>query len=262
MRFEWEGRSIDVREAGAGPSVVLVHGYPLDGAMWSGVARGLATRFRVLKPDLPGRGESAVPAAGDLETYAAYVEALVDAVPAPVGLAGFSMGGYVALALLRRARAAVAALALVDTRAEADDEEGKRKRDEAIELVRSAGVEKIAETMVPRMLAPPSLANRDLVERLRRIILRQRPETVEADLTAMRGRRDATDVLPGLRVPTRVIVGEEDALTPPALSEKMADAIPGARLVRIAAAGHLSPMERPGAVTAALSELFGASLPV
>ena len=260
MRLEWEGREIDVREAGTGPSVVLVHGYPLDGAMWSGVARSLSARFRVFKPDLPGRGENPVAAAGDLDAYAGFLEALVASLPAPVGLAGFSMGGYVAFALLRRARVAVHALALVDTRAEADDEAGRAKRDEAIALVRASGVEKIAEAMVPRLVAPPSLANRDLVERLRRIIVRQKPETVEADLTAMKTRRDATALLAGLRVPTRVLVGDEDALTPPELSERMAAAIPGARLVRIPAAGHLTPMERPGAVTAALSDLFGSAL--
>ena len=260
MRLELDGRSIDVRETGSGPSVILLHGYPLDGAMWSGVARGLAPRFRVFKPDLPGRGENPLPATGDLDSYAAFVEALVAAVPTPVGLAGFSMGGYVALAILRRARASLGALALVDSRAEGDDEEGKGKRDEAIALVRASGVEKIAETMVPRLLAPASLENRDLVERLRRIILRQKPGTVESDLSAMRGRADSTDLLPSLRVPTAILVGDADALTPPALSEKMADAIPGARLVRVAAAGHLTPMERPGAVGAVLAELFGAAL--
>ncbi|HEY7113825.1 MAG TPA: alpha/beta fold hydrolase [Thermoanaerobaculia bacterium] len=260
MRLEWGGQAIDVREAGSGPSIVLVHGYPLDGAMWSGVARTLAARFRVLKPDLPGRGENPAAASGDIEGYADFLEALVAALPSPVGVAGFSMGGYVALALLRRRPENVRAVAFVDTRAEADDEEGKKKRDEAIATVRADGVEKIADGMVPRLLSEPALAHRDLVERVRRIILRQKPETVAADLTAMRGRRDATDLLAGLGLPALVVVGERDALTPPALSERMASAIPGARLVTIPGAGHLAPMERPGAVAAALGEFFIAVL--
>ena len=90
MRLEWGGQAIDVREAGAGPALVLVHGYPLDGAMWSGVARTLAARFRALKPDLPGRGENPVAASGDIEGYADFLEALVKTLPSPVGLAGFS----------------------------------------------------------------------------------------------------------------------------------------------------------------------------
>ncbi len=260
MRVDWAGQGIDIREAGSGPCVVLVHGYPLDGAMWSGVARTLATRFRVFKPDLPGRGENPVPAPASLDGYAEFLGALVRQLPEPVGLAGFSMGGYASLALLRSAPAAVRAVALVDTRAEADDEEGKKKRDEAIATVRSGGVAKIADAMVPRLLAEASLSNRDLVDRLRRIILRQKPETVEADLSAMKERRDATDLLSGLRMPVLVLVGEQDALTPPPFSEKMAAAIPGAKLVRVAGAGHLTPMERPGAVAAALGDFFAASL--
>ncbi len=260
MRLDWGGHPVDVREAGVGPCVVLVHGYPLDGAMWSGVARMLATRFRVFKPDLPGRGENPAPAPQDLEGSTDFLEALVRALPAPVGLAGFSMGGYVCLALLRRGPGSVRALALVDTRAEADDEEGKKRRDEAIALVRSDGVAKIAEGMVPKLLAEASLSNRDLVDRLRRIILRQKPETVEADLSAMRGRPDSSDLLPGIRIPTLVLVGEQDALTPPGLSQKMAAAIPGAKLVTIAGAGHLTPMERPGAVSAALGDFFASTL--
>ena len=260
MRLEWGGQAVDVREAGSGPALVLVHGYPLDGAMWSGVARTLAVRFRVLKPDLPGRGENPVAASGDIEGYGDFLEALVKTLPSPVGLAGFSMGGYVALALLRRQPENVRAVALVDTRAEADDEEGRKKRDEAIATVRSEGVAKIADGMVPRLLSEAALANRDLVERVRRVILRQKPETVASDLSAMRGRRDATDLLAGLGRPTLVLVGEKDALTPPALSERMAAAIPGAKLVTIPGAGHLTPMERPGAVAAALGEFFAGAL--
>ncbi len=260
MRLQWSGHSIEVREAGAGPCVILLHGYPLDGAMWSGVARGLATRFRVLKPDLPGHGENPAAAPDHLDGHADFVEAIVRELPAPVGLAGFSMGGYVSLALLRRGATALRALALVDTRAEADDDEGRKKRDDAIAVARSGGATKIADAMVPKLLSEASLGSRDLTERLRRIILRQKPETIAADLAAMRDRPDAAALLAQIRIPTAVLVGELDALTPPALSERMADAIPGARLVKIPGAGHLTPMERPGAVAAALGDFFAGAL--
>jgi pimeloyl-ACP methyl ester carboxylesterase len=114
--------------------------------------------------------------------------------------------------------------------------------------------------MLPRLLSERSLARRELVERVERIMNRQKPETVEGDLTAMRNRPDARPSLSGIRIPTLVLVGEEDALTPPADSEAMAAAIPGARLTRIAEAAHLTPMERPGAVAAALGEFFAAAL--
>lgn len=260
MDLEWKGAPARVREMGQGPPVVLVHGYPLDGAMWSGVARALATRFRVLKPDLPGRGDTAAASEGSLEDYADFVSAILDRLSERTGLAGFSMGGYVTLAVARRRHPFLGALALVDTRASADDAAGKAKRDEAIATARAEGPPAIAEAMLPRLVAPASLTRGDLAERVRRIILRQRPETIEGDLAAMRDRPDARDVLPGIAVPALVVVGEADALTPPADSEAMAAAIPGARLVRIPEAGHLTPMERPGAVSAALGDFFAAAL--
>jgi pimeloyl-ACP methyl ester carboxylesterase len=245
---------------GSGPAVVLVHGYPLDGAMWSGVARLLSRRFRVLKPDLPGRGETPADSAGTIADYADFLEAILAELPAPVGLAAFSMGGYAALALLERRPERLKAVALVDTRASGDDDAGKAKRDEAIATVRSAGVSAIAQAMLPRLLAPTSLQNRDLVERVQRIMQRQSPKTVEADLTAMRDRPDRRGELARVAIPALVVVGDGDTLTPPSDAQAMVDGIPGARLVTIPAAGHLTPMERPGAVAAALDEFFGAAL--
>src|SRR6476469_9118428 len=95
MRMEWAGRPADVREIGKGPAVILIHGYPLDGAMWSGVARALSAQFRVLKPDLPGRGNTEAPAPEGIEGYADFLETIVGSLDGPVGLAGFSFGGYI-----------------------------------------------------------------------------------------------------------------------------------------------------------------------
>jgi len=261
MEISWRGQSTRIREMGEGPAVVLVHGYPLDGAMWSGVARAMSSRFRVFKPDLPGRGETPATASATIEEYADFVGAILEALPSPSGLAGFSMGGYVALALARRRSPKLAALALVDTRASADDAAGKAKRDEAIATVGSAGVPAIAEAMLPRLLAPSALSNADLVERLNRIMLRQKPETVAADLAAMRDRPDSRSMLADVAIPTLVVVGDADALTPPADSHAMVEAIAGARLVTVPAAGHLTPMEWPGAVATALGDFFTAALP-
>ena len=260
MDILWKDQPARIREMGTGAPVLLLHGYPLDGAMWSGVARALMARFRVLKPDLPGRGDTPAPSGGKMEEYADFLEAILEAVGSPAGVAGFSMGGYAALALARRRPEHLAALALVDTRAQGDDDAGRAKRDEAIATVRSAGLASIADAMVPKLLSPASIGNRDLVERVRRIILRQKPETAEADLTAMRDRADSRPMLASIAIPALIVVGAEDALTPPADSEAMASAIPGARLTTIPGSAHLAPMERPGAVAAALSEFFGATL--
>jgi len=260
MQMEWAGHPADVREIGSGNPIVLVHGYPLDGAMWSGVARALSTRFRVLKPDLPGRGNTEAPTPDSIEGYADFLEAIVAGLEGPVGLAGFSFGGYICMAYLKRGPEKIRAAAFVDTRAVADDDAGRRKRDETIAAIRSNGVAPVVESMPAKLLSPESLAKRDLVERVQRIISRQNPETIVADLIAMRDRPDSSDFLPRIAIPALVLVGERDALTPPADSEAMAAAIPGARLVTVPGAGHLTPMERPKAVSGALEDFFGSAL--
>src|SRR5262245_17307661 len=144
---EFAGRTIDVRQVGHGPVVVLVHGYPLDGAMWSSVARRLSDRFHVLKPDLPGRLDNPADPEGSMASYADFIDSVVASAEAPVGLAGFSMGGYVSFELMKRRPPAVRALALIDTRAAADDEAGKSNRQAAIASVKAEGVGPIAEAM-------------------------------------------------------------------------------------------------------------------
>jgi 3-oxoadipate enol-lactonase len=255
------GGGFEIRELGSGPTLVLVHGYPLDGGMWSAVARILSERFRVVKPDLPGRAENALPAAGTMESYAAFLDEIVRAAGGPVGLAGFSMGGYAALAFLRRRPEAVRALALVDTRAGSDDDAGRAKRDEAISDVRARGAAAAADAMLDKLLSPESRGRADMVERVRRMILRQKPETLESDLTAMRDRADQTGILSEIRVPTLVLVGELDTVTPPGPAREMASAIPGAEFVEIPGAGHLSPVEKPKVVAAALGAFFARALP-
>jgi 3-oxoadipate enol-lactonase len=153
----------------------------------------------------------------------------------------------------------VGGFALVDSRAGADDEAGRAKRTEAIATVRSGGVDPIAQAMLPKLLSPEGLKRPDLAERATRMMTRQKPETVAADLEALRDRPDSTSFLASIAVPTLLVVGEKDVLTPPSESQAMAAAIPGARLVTIPGAGHLAPMERPRAVAAALLEHFSAA---
>jgi len=150
------------------------------------------------------------PATGKIEDYADFVEALLSQLTEPAGLAGFSLGGYVALAVVGRGTARLGALALLDTRAAADDEAGKAARDAAIEKVRSGGAAAIADDIIGKLLAPASLQNMNLIERLKRIILRQKPETLESDLAAMRDRPDSTDSLARISAPTIVLAGDHD----------------------------------------------------
>jgi pimeloyl-ACP methyl ester carboxylesterase len=260
VRLKWRGREIEIRELGQGPALLLIHGYPLDGAMWSAVSRRLSDRFRVLKPDLPGRPDNLAEPDGSIESYADFIQSVAAAAGEPFGLVGFSMGGYVALALMKRRPEAVRALALVDTRAVADDEATRAKRVEAIATLQAEGVEPIAESMLGKLLAPASLARRELVDRVRRIILRQKADTLKSDLLAMRDRADSTELLREIAVPTLVVVGEHDVISPQAECEMMAKAIPNAKLVTIPGAGHLTPMETPGSVAESLGGFFASSL--
>lgn len=260
VRMTWREQAVEVREVGSGPTIVLVHGYPLDGAMWSSVARRLSSKFRVLKPDLPGRADNPVEPDGSIDSYADFLRATIEGAGGSVGLAGFSMGGYVCLALMKRHPANVRALALVDTRAGADDEATQQARNEAIATLRQSGTAPIADAMLKKLLAPESLTRGDLADRVRRIILRQRPAAVESDLKAMRERPESTTFLPEISIPTLVLAGEQDAISPPSEGEAMAKAIPGGRFVVIPAAGHLTPMESPGGTARALEDFFAEAL--
>ena len=260
MRAKYQLRNVAVREEGSGPAVVLVHGYPLDGDMWSDVSGRLASKFRVLRPDLPSRRDTPHPPSPTLAEYAAWIGAVVDAAGGKAGVAGFSMGGYVLLELLRARPEAVAAAAFVDTQAGADDPAGREARNRAIFTAREMGPIAVAERMIPKLLSRGGRSRAALVERVRAIVRRQNPNSIENDLLGMRDRVDSTPSLASISVPALVVVGAEDAITPPAKAEAMARAIPGAELVTIAGAGHLSPMEDPAAVASALSAFFEKSL--
>jgi len=260
MRVKYQARNVEVREEGAGPAVVLVHGYPLDGDMWAEVSRRLAAKFRVLRPDLPSRRDTPHPSQPTMAEYAGWIAAVVDAAGGKAGVAGFSMGGYVLFELLRTRPETVAAAAFVDTQASADDGGARQNRNRAIFTAREMGPSAVSDGMIPKLLSTSGRGRPDLVSRVRAIVRRQNPNSIEHDLLAMRERADSLPSLGAIGVPTLVVVGSEDAITPPAKAEEIARGIAGAALVTIPGAGHLAPMENPDAVAAALSEFFARSL--
>jgi len=257
MRAPYQLRNVLVREEGEGPLVVLIHGYPLDGDMWEDVSRRLASRFRVLRPDLPSRRDTPHPMQPTMAEYARWIELVVEAAGGKAALAGFSMGGYVLLELLRRKPQMVAAAAFVDTQAGPDTPEARQARNRSLFTAREMGPAAVSEAMIPRLLSRRGRSDAALVGRVRAMVRRQSPSSIENDLLAMRERTDSFPSLASIAAPALVLVGAEDELTPPDKSEAMARAIPGARLERIDGAGHLTPMERPDDVAAALGAHFG-----
>ena len=243
-----------------GPPLVLLHGFPLDPRAWQEVAEFTALNRLTVRPALRDFGHSHEFA--DADSPAFTVELLADDVHAlltelkllPCVLGGLSMGGYVALAFARKYAADLRGLALVDTKAAADTPEARQGREEMIALVRREGTPAVVAQMLPKMTGPGvTPAAR---ERLRRIMLDQSADGIALACMAMRDRPDFTGDLPKLNVPTAVVVGEQDAITPPELARSMADALPDCKLTVVPNAGHMAPLEQPFAAAVALKGLL------
>jgi 3-oxoadipate enol-lactonase len=252
-----DNAAIHYDDAGTGrPPVVLLHGFPLDARVWAAQREALAGTHRVVTPDLRGFGRSTSDKPFTMESIADEVHALLAELGAlPVVLGGLSMGGYAALAYAKKYPTDLKGLLLIDTRAEADTPEGREARQKMIELVRRDGSSAVADAMMPKMLAPdtPSRAPQ-VAQELRRIMESQPPRTIENALVALRDRPDFGQDLPSIAVPTLVLVGEADAITPPAMAQTLQRNIPNAKLVTIPNAGHMTPMEQPEQVNRAIRD--------
>jgi pimeloyl-ACP methyl ester carboxylesterase len=257
MRIAVNGIEIGYDVAGpeGAPWLVLVHGFPFTRALWEGQVPSLARNHRVLTYDLRGLGESALgPAPQPLEAYVDDLLALLDALGvARACLAGLSMGGYIALRAVERAPERFRALALCDTRSEADTNEGKLGRAAGIRALHAGSVEIFVDGLLRKLLLRPDTpAGRAL----RALMLGNGAAGMANALAAMMGRTDTSGALGDFDLPTLVLVGSDDALTPPSAAEAMAARIPGARLEVLAGAGHVSNLEAPEAFTGALRRFF------
>ena len=234
-------------DIGVGPAVVLIHGYPFNRSLWTEQAEALHPKHRVIIPDLRGFGESdSSEGTATMSRMAEDVAELMDHLEIEQAIiGGLSMGGYVALAFARQIPARVRALVLADTRAQADTEEGKQTRFQQAEKALSEGMAGIADAMLPKLLTPDTVSKRpELVKRVRDMMLKTKPEGAAAALKGMAARDDQTDFLGEIIVPTLILVGREDAITPVADSEKMHSLIQRSRLVVIENAGHVSNLEQ------------------
>lgn len=246
-------------DRGRGDVLVLLHGFPLDYRMWEAQVERLSDRYRVIAPDLRGFGQSRRSDPFTLESLADDIHLFLEQLVAlPCVLGGLSMGGYVAQAYAKKYAADLRGLILIDTKAEGDSAEAKSGREKMIELVRSSGPKGVAEAMIPKMLAEGTRENRpEVVRTVRGLMENCPPGTIEYALAALRDRPDLTRDLPSIPVPTLIVVGDEDAITPPSFSELMRDRIPNARLEVIRGAGHLAPLEQPEQVNRAIGQFMG-----
>ena len=251
-----------VHTSGSGIPLLLLHAFPLDHAMWER-QESLAEHLRLIVPDQRGFGASGDGVPASIEQLAADAVALLDAlhVAGPVVVCGISMGGYVAQHVALRHPDRVAALILVATKLEADTPDARAGRADLAGKVGRLGLGILADAMIPRLLADSAearaAAERGAIETLlRQSILAQPLATVQAALAALGARPDMTEAMRGLRVPTLLVAGAEDAITPPACLEAAEEVIPDAKLLIVPAAGHMVPLEQPEVFNAAVLEFL------
>lgn len=255
-----QGREVGYDDVGSGAPVVFLHGFPHHRGLWAPQLGALLDRARCIAPDLRGLGESAAGTDTTMDTYADDVVALLDHLRIERAVVcGLSMGGYAALAMWRRHAERIRGLVLMDTRAGGDTPDGIARRREMMALAREKGASGVADAMITGMVGRSTRAKCPEVVDAMHAMLEAAPVSgiLEA-LHALMTRPDSNPTLPTITVPTLIVVGDEDVLTPVAESAAMHAAIPGSRLEVIAGAGHVSNVERPAAVNHVLSEYLAA----
>jgi pimeloyl-ACP methyl ester carboxylesterase len=247
---------------GPGPVVVLLHGFPLNRKVWSAQETSVGSIYRVIAPDLRGHGESAAPeGVYTMGVMADDVIELLDAlqIDEPVVLAGLSMGGYVAMDLVARYPSRFRGLMLIDTRGTADTPEAAANREELARAVEASGsVRQVVDAMVPKLFSDETRARRaDLIPPVREGMEKTKPRGVAGALRGMAQRPDRMADLATFALPTLIMVGAHDAITPVDESRTMAGVLPNAQLVVVPNAGHLSPLENPDVANAAILDFLG-----
>ncbi|HLA68684.1 MAG TPA: alpha/beta fold hydrolase [Bacteroidota bacterium] len=250
MKIKLNGISINYQERGLpqGLPIVFIHGFPFNNTMWAPQMMALPQEYRAISFDVRGHGESDV-ADGQysIEFFADDLISLLDhlAIQRAV-LCGLSMGGYIALRTIERHPDRIRALVLCDTRSEADANEGKVKRASQIKAVKSQGVKPFAESFVKAVFAPHTFVESPkTVAAIQSAIESTSPLSICGTLLALAARTDTTSVLAQITVPTLILVGEHDALTPPSAAQSMHSLIQGSQIHIVPHAAHMSNLENP-----------------
>ena len=228
--------------------------------MWESTLGAMPGGWRGVAPDLRGFGESPLSpsATHGIAEMAGDVIDLLDHLRVKESVVvGCSMGGYVLFEMLQNASGYVSAVGLVSTRPGADNEEGRRNRQKAIELVEREGADAIADQMLPKLFGASSQRDRpEVMKHARNLIVGNTAGGIKAAIGAMMERRDSTPLLARITVPALIVAGAEDALIPPAEAEGMHRALPAARCEVMPFAGHLPNLEQPDAFGALLVEFL------
>ena len=233
---------------GSGPPVVLLHPFPANHDLWKPAAQALISHYKVILPDLRGHGDSGIGTGpATMEKHASDVARVLDR--EEVGRASFvgvSIGGYVLFEFWRKYRARVQALALCNTKAQADTPEARSGRLQAAADVMERGTDPFFESMAPKLIGRTTYNTRpDLVEGALRMMRKMSAEDVAMVQRGMAERPDSVETLKTINVPALIVTGDEDILTGVAEAELMRQQINGSQMKVIAKAGHYSPWEQP-----------------
>lgn len=255
MQVISDDAKLSFETVGEGPPVVLLHPFPANHEVWAPVAERLAAKYRCILPDLRAHGDSeAGQGPALMARHAQDLNRVCD--KAAVGkavFAGVSIGGYILFEFWRQFPERVHALVFCDTRASADSDEARAARLKSAADVLQTGPEPFLEALLPKLLGETTRRERpDLVEQARTMAAKMLTERIAAVQQGMAARPDSIPTLATITVPTLVLVGEEDTLTPRADAEVIAKVIAGAQLKAIPRAGHFAPFEQPEATAAAL----------
>ena len=253
-------------EAGSGPPLVLLHGFPFDQSVWNNQQAALAPRYRVITPDLRGHGRSpGFSGPASIDALADDIIELLDhlGITAPVAVGGLSMGGYIALSLAARYPERLGALMLIDTRAAADSDEAAQNRlTLATRIDAEQSSEPVVQGSLPRLFAPGTYIQQpEVVESVRKIMQATNPGTLSACLRAMAHRVDRSDDLRLITAPTLVIAGDQDVISTPQEAHEIAGQIPNATVAIIPSAGHLACLENPNEVNKAIQSFLDHWMP-
>jgi len=245
---------------GSGPDLFLIHPFPANHGVWSPVAEMLSTRYRVILHDVRGLGQS-TPGEGPatMEKHAGDLLRLCRELGVTKAtFAGNSIGGYMLFEFWRRYRDRVAGLILVDTKASADGDEARKTRLAAAEDVLKRGTEPFIDAQLPKLLGESTHRNRpDKIAEAKRMMMQASSAGIAAVQQGMAARPDSGATLASIDVPTMVICGEEDNLTPSLEMEMMHRGIRGNVFRRVPRAGHYSPFEQPEEVHRLIREFLG-----
>jgi 3-oxoadipate enol-lactonase len=255
-----DGQSVTYQTGGDPSSsrvLVLLHPFPVGTATWQPQLDAFPD-WRVVAPALPGFDGSDLYGESTVDAFAAHVDAFLGAIGIRQAVfGGLSMGGYVLLALWRRQRSLIKGMLLADTRSGADSPEARSGRQKMLDTLAASGPSVIAEEVIPKLLGETTRRERpDLVALCRQRIAAQPAAAIASAIRAMMARPDAGPSLASIDVPALVLVGDEDVLTPPSEAEQLQRGIPGASLVQIPRAGHLSSLENPEAFNGATAEFL------